>query len=157
MSDSLAVPWVQIAGIATGAAGVAVATTRFLVKELFSSRLTSAENERDRAIAECAAVKKERDEYKESWKASVQSHRVTRLEVEALEGTPSIVPPPMHGVHEDTGTYQINDAADKAWRDNRDQQLAQKRQDRQLERYNKGLPIDTPVPHRPKQKSRHDR
>ena len=89
------------------------------------------------------SLETERDDYKNSWKDSVQSHRRTRRQVEADEmGAPSVAPPPP--TEEKTGRYVIDDRADRAWSEQRERERAQRREDEMLRRYNSGESISTP-------------
>ena len=153
MPDSSLVQWGQQILTQTLTAGVLVAGLKGFIKFAVLDRVKKADDERD--------------EYKELWKGSVVSHRRTRRDVEAVErGAPSVPPPPNreHSWEDKTGRYQIDDAEDRAWQEQRERErvalLNQQALDARphVERYVSDMTSTPPdpirAPPRPRMKSR---
>lgn len=151
--SSTDIPWGSIVVTVLGAV-IAAGGTVFGF--LFRDRVKASEAERDRAIMACEKERVEKEEFKSLFKKSVESHRRTRRDVEETEqGRASIHPASPE--QDQTGSYVINYEIDEAWQRDRELEKERARQDRMLEKYNRGESLgDTPPQgHRARQKSFH--
>lgn len=148
-ADSATIPWGAILAAGGTVGTLVAAAVGWGARVLITDRIKGADNERDTARKDLEDAKRERDEYKDLWKQGAIALRNMRRELERLEeGTASVPPPPQLRRKEfkgdETGKFQIDSAADRAWAENRERQRTESALEPLYQRYLEGETITTP-------------